>query len=57
MTSPSVWNKNKWAVRFKADAKDRPVKFSVVTLTWDEKSFEVKTQRGELPQDAKQMPL
>jgi len=55
--SPSAWDKGRWAVRFTSDRPDRDVKFTVVTLTWNNEAFSVTTQQGEVPRGTKQAPL
>jgi tetratricopeptide (TPR) repeat protein len=57
MLSPSAWGQNRWAVRFKSDRPDRDVKFTVVTLTWNNDSFSVTRVQGELPRGTRQVPL
>ena len=57
MTSPDAWATTHWAVRFKADAPERAVKFTLVTVTFGGESFSVKTERGELPRGTKQVAL
>lgn len=52
-----TWSTTPWAVRFKADAPPRPVRFTVVTLAWDGKSFAVNARHGELGADGKQAAL
>ena len=54
LTSADVWNQTHWAVRFKTDAPERPVKFTLVTLTWNNESFAVKTEHREIARGAKQ---
>jgi predicted negative regulator of RcsB-dependent stress response len=57
MISPETWTKNQWAARFKADPPERAVKFTLITLTWDDKSFAVKTAPGELSPGSRQASL
>ncbi|MEO6420268.1 MAG: VIT domain-containing protein, partial [Polyangiaceae bacterium] len=48
LASNDTWEKTARAVRWKADAPGRSVKYKVVALTWDGKKFWVKIKDGEL---------
>jgi tetratricopeptide (TPR) repeat protein len=43
-----AWQRNAWAVRWRADAHGRSVKYSLVTLAWDGKAFTVAVRNGQL---------
>jgi len=51
------WEKRPWAVRWTADAPQRPVKFSVVVLAWDGRSFTVKVTPGSIKPETKLVNL
>jgi Ca-activated chloride channel family protein len=48
LASNDTWEKTARAVRWKADAPGRSVKYKVVALTWDGKKFWVKIKDGDL---------
>jgi hypothetical protein len=52
-----VWEKTQWSVKWRADAKGRSVKFQIVTLGWDGKSFNVSVKPGQLAWNAKESQL
>jgi Ca-activated chloride channel family protein len=51
------WEKRPWAVRWGADAPKRAVKFSVVILSWDGRSFTVKVKPGLIKPEEKDAAL
>lgn len=57
LTSSDVWEKTARAVRWKSESTGRPVKFQLVTLTWDGKAFRVAVKRGTLAANARQEAL
>lgn len=54
LSSPGAWERAPHAVRFKSDLLRRPVRFTLVVLTWDGRSFEVTTKKGALAPGSKQ---
>ena len=52
-----AWARQAWAVRWASDAPLRPVKFSVIRLSWDNKSFTVKVDSSAIKPDDKQQGL
>ena len=48
LASNDTWEKTARAVRWKADAPGRSVKYKVVALTWDGKKFWVRLKDGEI---------
>ena len=57
LTSSEAWEKTSRAVRWKSDPPGRPVKFQLVTLTWDGKGFKVAVRHGQLGAEARQEAL
>ncbi len=58
LSSSEAWTKTQWAVRWKAEPPaGRAVKFRLVTLTWDGKTFSVKVTTGELKSGDKQAAI
>ncbi|MBK6690646.1 MAG: hypothetical protein IPG50_00310 [Myxococcales bacterium] len=54
---PDAWGKQAWAVRWKSEPVDRPVRFRVVTVHWDGRAFAVTVQPGELLAQDRQAAL
>ncbi len=57
LLSKEAWDKRSWSVRWRSDARARPVKFALVELSWDGKTFAVKIHRGEVKPDQQDAPL
>ncbi len=51
------WDRQAWAARWTGDPPPRPVKLSVIVLSWDGKNFSVKVQKASLKPDARQVTL
>jgi len=52
-----AWQRGPWAVRWKADAPGRDVKYRVVVLGWDGKGFHVDVRPGMAKQADRQQPI
>ncbi len=52
-----AWERGPWAVRWKADAPGRDVKFQLVTITWDGKGFKVDVRPGNAKAAERQQQL
>ncbi len=57
LLSNDAWAKTTWAVRWKSDPPGRAMRFSIVRLTWDGKSFAVTMKKGELKPGERQATL
>jgi tetratricopeptide (TPR) repeat protein len=57
LLNKDAWDRLRWSVRWRNDARGRPAKYAVVELNWDGKSFAVRVHRGEVKPDQQDTPL
>ena len=57
LLNKEAWDKRSWSVRWRSDARGRPVKFALVERDWDGRAFAVKIDRGEVKPDQQEAPL
>jgi len=52
-----AYERNTWAVRWKAETRGRTVKYAMIELNWDGKAFSVKIRRAELKPDQTEVAI
>jgi tetratricopeptide (TPR) repeat protein len=52
-----AWQRGPWAVKWKSDPPGRDVKFELVTVGWDGKSFQVDVRPGTVKASERQLQL